>query len=85
MEKYIGVLAMVLKNRAAYSTDVQNVLSKYGSSIIMRNGLPYPDEERGIITLLTKSTPEQFKELGQELSQIDGVSLKNFILEEQFN
>ena len=55
MAENIYVMGILVNERAQRGPQVQEVLSRYGSVILSRNGIPDPSRTRGIITLTLES------------------------------
>jgi len=75
----VGIL---VDERACQAPEVQEVLTRHGSRILSRNGIPDPGRERGIITLTLQASDEERASLEQDLSSISGVATKSFCLTE---
>jgi len=73
----VGIL---VDERACQAPEVQEVLTRHGSRILSRHGIPDPGRERGIITLTMQANDEERISLEQDLSKISGVSTKSFCL-----
>lgn len=82
MNRNISVLGIVVGERARHGPEVQEVLTRYGSSILMRSGIPDPGRERGIITLVAQADNEELDNLEKDLHKIQGVMVKSVILDE---
>lgn len=82
MSKDICIVGILVENRACHAPEVQQVLTKYGSRIISRSGIPDPTKERGIITLTVQATENETKSMVNDLSHLNGVTAKSFCLAE---
>lgn len=80
MEQNVHVVGIVVDQRASRAPDVQQVLTRYGSRIISRSGVPDPGRERGIITLTVQAGDDECRQLEQDLQQISGVVAKSINL-----
>jgi len=80
MSRDIRIVGILVESRAAHAPEVQEVLTRYGSSILMRCGIPDPGRERGIITLTMQSGEDEYRSLENELQGIDGVSVRGMHL-----
>ncbi len=80
MARNISVLGLLVEDRACHGPEVQEVLTRYGSEIIMRSGIPDPGRERGIITLVAQSDEAGLEKLAADLQGIRGVTVKSFVL-----
>lgn len=73
MAENIYVMGILVNERAQRGPQVQEVLSRYGSVILSRNGIPDPSRTRGIITLTLQSDAAAPQALKEELERIEGV------------
>jgi len=48
MERGICIVGILVDERANHAPEVQQVLTKHGSQILSRNGIPDPGRQRGI-------------------------------------
>lgn len=82
MKRGICVVGLLVDERACHAPEVQVVLTRHGSRILSRNGIPDPGRQRGIITLTIQATDDERQCLENDLQQITGVSVKSFCLAE---
>lgn len=75
VQKDIYVVGLMVDERGSKAPDVQQVITRFGSSILCRNGIPSPSRERGIITLTMEAAPDEYAKLEQELKSIQGVTV----------
>lgn len=80
MNRDICIVGILVDERACQALEVQEVLTKHGSCILSRNGIPDPGRERGIITLTMQASDEERISLENDLSGISGVYTKSFCL-----
>lgn len=80
LARNISVLGLLVEDRACRGPEVQEVLTRHGSQIIMRSGIPDPGRERGIITLVAQSDQNGLEKLSADLQGIRGVTVKSFVL-----
>lgn len=76
------VVGILVNNRANRAPEVQQVITRYGSAILSRNGVPDPTRERGIITLTMQADEKTRNALIGELQQISGVNVSSLVLGE---
>jgi len=74
-EKDIFVVGLMVDERGTKAPDVQQVITRYGSHILCRNGIPSPSRDRGIITLTMEATEEEYRKMEQELKELHGVTV----------
>ncbi|SHK56916.1 TM1266 family iron-only hydrogenase system putative regulator [Desulforamulus aeronauticus] len=75
MQKDIYVVGLMVDERGTKAPDVQQVITRFGSSILCRNGIPSPSRERGIITLTMEATANEYQKMEQELKSLHGVTI----------
>ncbi|GAB6157116.1 hypothetical protein JCM39194_03160 [Desulfotomaculum varum] len=75
MQKDIFVVGLMVDERSTKAPDVQQVITRYGSNILCRNGIPSPSRERGIITLTMEATEEEYRQMERELQELQGVTV----------
>ncbi|MDK2887909.1 putative iron-only hydrogenase system regulator [Desulfofundulus australicus DSM 11792] len=80
MAKDICVVGILVDGRAEKAPEVQQVLTRHGSRILSRSGIPDPSRRRGIITLTMEADDDERRMLEQELQQIQGVVVKSVAL-----
>ncbi|WP_031515023.1 TM1266 family iron-only hydrogenase system putative regulator [Desulfofalx alkaliphila] len=76
MDRDITIIGLVVDERASHAPEVQDVLTRYGSNILSRSGIPAPSKNRGIITLVMEAGEQERQEMEQHLQQIHGVQVK---------
>ncbi|MDQ0287161.1 putative iron-only hydrogenase system regulator [Desulfofundulus luciae] len=80
MQKDICVVGILVDGRADRAPEVQQVLTRHGSRILSRSGIPDPSRRRGIITLTMEADESERKTLEQDLQKIEGVVVKSVAL-----
>lgn len=76
MAENIYVMGILVNERARRAPEVQEVLTRYGSIILSRNGIPDPSRTHGIITLTLQSDPAGPRSLKEDLDRIEGVRVE---------
>lgn len=76
LEREIAIVGLLVDERASHAPEVQEVLTRYGSNILSRNGIAAPGKNRGIITLAVEATEQERQEIEQDLSRISGVQVR---------
>ena len=69
------VLALRVRNRADLAPEVQEIITKYGSEILGRFGIPSSDKQRGLIVLVMEDA-EAVTRLAEELQEIVDLQVK---------
>lgn len=80
MKRDICIVGILVDERACHAPEVQQVLTRHGSRILSRNGIPDPGRQRGIITLTMQACDEERQSLENDLGRIHGISVKSFCL-----
>jgi len=73
----VGVVAIIIKNRAETANLVNDALTAFGDIVIGRMGLPYHERDLNIITLIVDASTDQIGSLTGKLGMIDGVTVKS--------
>ncbi len=77
----LGVMAILVDKRTVAAPKVQEILTRYGDSILLRVGMHDPGEEQhGLITLNVRDKDEKINRLSGELEELQGVTVKTLIL-----
>lgn len=77
LQRDIYIVGLMIDERGQKAPDVQQIITRYGNSILCRNGMPSPSRERGIITLTMEAEQEEYNKMEQELKQIEGVTVES--------
>ena len=78
MKKNLNIMGILVDKRTKSAPRVQEVLTKYGDSILSRVGIHDPgEEEHGLITLNIRDKNERIDEMTRELEMLEGVQVKN--------
>lgn len=73
----VGVIAIIVKNRAESANLVNEELTKFGNIVIGRMGLPYHERDLNIITLIVDASTDQIGALTGKLGLIPDVTVKS--------
>jgi putative iron-only hydrogenase system regulator len=76
-QRAVGVVAIIVKQRAAGAPGVNQVLTEFGDIVLGRMGLPYPVRGLNIITLIVDATTDQIGALTGRLGTLTGVTVKS--------
>ncbi len=82
MSRDICIVGILVEERACYAPEVQQVITKYGSQVLSRSGIPDPSKSRGIITLTMEAHDNEAEALVEDLERVDGVTAKAMCLVE---
>ena len=73
----VGVVGIVISDRAQVATRVQEILSQYGDMIVGRMGIPYRERNLAVIALIVDGTTDQVGALTGKLGQLPGVMVRS--------
>ncbi|MGI5920434.1 MAG: hypothetical protein ACOX6I_01700 [Syntrophomonadaceae bacterium] len=76
----LNIVGIRIDDRGDRATSVQHVLTRYGTKIIGRFGVPAPDKTDGVIALIMKSDAGDIENLSADLRKIDGVTVNSMHL-----
>ena len=82
MQKRIGFVGIIVKNRAEHADAVNRVLSEFGKMIVVRTGVPNVRGDWSVITLVVDATSDEIGALTGKLGMIEGVSVKSALAKE---
>lgn len=82
MPRDICIVGILVEERACRAPEVQQVITRYGSNVISRSGIPDPTKSRGIITLTMEAYDNEADALVEDLERLDGVTAKAMCLVE---
>lgn len=73
----LNVMGVLVRNRSIHAREIQEVLTRHGCIINVRVGIPKVESgsctDEGLIMLQLCGTPEEIKELKDELNAISDV------------
>jgi putative iron-only hydrogenase system regulator len=72
----VTVLGIMVDQRGCNAPEVQEVITKHGTDIICRMGVPSPSKEQGLITLVFEGDLQTVQQFQNELEEIKGVNVK---------
>ncbi|HOV79684.1 MAG TPA: hypothetical protein PK728_06205 [Bacillota bacterium] len=82
MKKRICIVGILVNQKSEHAPKVQEVLSKYGSLILHRSGIPYSQCNRGIINLTIEATSAELDALLAELKTVKDITVASLCLVE---
>ncbi|MCG9968484.1 hypothetical protein L9W92_10515 [Pelotomaculum terephthalicicum JT] len=80
MEKYICIIGILVNQKSENAPKVQQILTKNGSLVLHRSGIPYSKCDRGIINLTVEATPDELDSITKELGSVKDIVVKSMIL-----
>lgn len=80
LNKHICIAGLLVNEKSHQAPEVQQVLSKYGTLILHRSGIPYSDCDRGLINVTMKASKEELENFKAELNKINGVKVESLCL-----
>lgn len=75
MEKRIAVIAIIVENRES-AAEVQTLLTNYGEYIIGRMGIPYPQKDIHVISVVIDAEADTINALTGKIGKLSGVNAK---------
>ncbi|KNY24881.1 hypothetical protein [Pseudobacteroides cellulosolvens] len=73
----LTIMGILVDRRTESAPKVQEILTKFGDSILSRVGIHDPGEEdHGLITLNIRDREEKIESLSKELESLKGVNVK---------
>jgi putative iron-only hydrogenase system regulator len=76
MDKRIGVVGIVI-DELIHISEVNEILSQFGSIIVGRMGIPYRERGVNVISLIVDGTTDEIGALTGKLGKINGISVKS--------
>ncbi|MGI6608897.1 MAG: TM1266 family iron-only hydrogenase system putative regulator [Limnochordia bacterium] len=76
-ERRLGVIGIVVCDREHTAARVNQVLSDHAEIIVGRMGIPYREEELGVISLIVDGSTDAVGALSGRLGAIRGVHVKS--------
>ncbi|MBT8764113.1 iron-only hydrogenase system regulator [Desulfohalobiaceae bacterium Ax17] len=80
MNKRMGVIAIIVKDRKSSSSKVNEILTEYGEMIIGRMGVPYREKKVNVISLIVEANTDQIGALTGKLGMIPQVEVKSILI-----
>ena len=80
MQKRLGIVGIIIKDRQKAAATVNTILSDHGHIIVGRMGLPFRDRGVSIIDLIIEATTDEVGALTGKLGNLDGVRVKSLLV-----
>ena len=78
MEKRIGTISIVIRERKM-AEKVNKLISDYGDYVLARQGLPFPEREIFIITLIVEAPMDEINALTGSLGRLEHTEGKSIL------
>ncbi len=79
--EHLNIMGILVDKRTESAPRVQEILTKYGDSILSRVGIHDPGEKQhGLITLNVRDKGERIDALAEELESLEGVEVKTITM-----
>ncbi len=78
MEKRIGTISIVIRERKI-AEKVNKLISDYGDYVLARQGLPFPDRDLFIITLIVEAPMDKINALTGSLGRLEHTEVKSIL------
>jgi putative iron-only hydrogenase system regulator len=79
MDKRVGFVGIIIRDRKKWAEEVNKVLSEFGEIIVARTGLPHVRDQYSVIMLVVDATTDQVGALTGKLGTLAGVSVKSML------
>jgi len=76
MEKYLGAVVVIVKQREEAAPKVNEILTQFGEIIVARMGFPYETRGVNVITLIVDGTNDEIGALTGKLGMFKAVTVK---------
>jgi putative iron-only hydrogenase system regulator len=76
MAASLTVMGILVDHRSEVAPGVQEVITRHGTDIICRMGVPSPSKEKGLITLVFEGDVQGIGQFRRELEEIPGVTVQ---------
>ena len=77
MNRRIGVVGIVIDDPKHISDKVNAVISDHGHIVLGRMGIPRPEYQVGVVSLIIEGTTDEIGSLTGRLGNIPGVTVKS--------
>ena len=77
MNRRIGVIGIVIEDPKHVSERVNAIISDHGHIVLGRMGIPKPDYQVGVVSLIIEGTTDEIGSLTGKLGNIPGVTVKS--------
>jgi len=77
MNRRIGVVGIVIEDPKEVSEKVNAVISDHGHLILGRMGIPKPEYQVGVMSLIIEGTTDEIGSLTGRLGNLPGVTVKS--------
>ena len=79
MDKRLGFIGIIIEEREANASAVNELLSEHGKLIVARMGVPYEKRACSALTLIIDGTTDELGVLTGKLGALPGVSVKSML------
>jgi putative iron-only hydrogenase system regulator len=79
MQKRLGFVGIIIENREANASAVNELLGDFGDIIVARMGVPYEKRACSAITLIVDASTDELGVLTGKLGALSGVSVKSML------
>jgi putative iron-only hydrogenase system regulator len=80
VEKRLGIIGIIIKDRNKAAATVNSILSDHGEMIVGRMGLPFKERGVHIIDLIFEATTDEVGALTGKLGMLEGVQVKSLLV-----
>ena len=76
MEKHLGAVVVIVKQREEAAPKVNEILTQFGEIVVARMGFPYEKRGVNVITLIVDGTNDEIGALTGKLGSFKSVTVK---------
>jgi len=77
MNRRIGVVGIVIEDPRQVSDRVNAIISDHGNIVLGRMGIPKPEYQVGVVSLIIEGTTDEIGSLTGKLGNLPGVTVKS--------
>ncbi|OLN29317.1 hypothetical protein DVDV_1148 [Desulfovibrio sp. DV] len=77
MNRRLGVVGIVIDDPRHVSEKVNAIISEHGHIVLGRMGIPRPEYQVGVVSLIIEGTTDEIGSLTGRLGNIPGVTVKS--------
>lgn len=80
MDKRMGIIGIIIKDRYKSAPQVNRILSEHGEIISGRMGLPFREKGVNVIGLIIEASTDEVGALTGKLGMLQGVKVKSLLV-----
>lgn len=72
----LSIIGIMVDHRGEMAPEVQEIITRHGTEIICRMGVPSPSKEKGLITLVFEGNLDKADAFRKELLEVSGTDVQ---------